>query len=289
MLQSRGKTRITGKKLLAFLLLIITDLAAWTIIVVQNHASIGGTMQKMTWLVWILGVIAVLVIGGSVFFYIFKTPDRHGQLIRSIPLVLLLIGSLVSLLIFRNIADESSTTPDITISVINDIITGLLVLFAFLTLIAATLVFAKRPASSHNPLIISFTRDGEDYEFASWIKGNLDIEQYPSILEPCDGCSAADVFRRIRRHVAHRKHMILALSPDHPLMQRFNMRCWLRLLWILLYYRNMRGGGAFILVFTKECSGARQKALRFFNPIDYYLRDQGEQALLERIRSLQGT
>jgi hypothetical protein len=93
----------------------------------------------------------------------------------------------------------------------------------------------------------------------------------------------------MRRHVAQRKHLILLISPDHPLMQRFNLRYWLQLLWMQLYYRNMRGRGAFILVFTKKCSGARQKALRFFNPIDYYLGDQGEQALLERIRSLQET
>jgi hypothetical protein len=286
MIQSKGKTRITGKKFLSFL--IITDLIAWAIIVIQDHIVIGGVLQNLPWLVWILIVIIGLAIGVGVFLYVFKTEDRHGQLIRSIPLVLLLIASLVGLLIFKGIADASSITPDITITIINDFITGLIVLFAFLTLIAAALVFARPPKSQQYPLIINFTRDGDDSVFADWIKGKLSIEYDTLALEPCDGCSARDVFRKIRRHVAQRTHLILLLSPGHPLMQRFNMRCKLWLLWMQLYYRNMRGRGAFILVFTRECPEARQKALRFFHPIDYYRNDQqGQQELLDRIRSLQ--
>ena len=282
--QSGGKTHITGKAL--FIFLSITDLVAWTIIVMQDHAAIGHVMQNLSWLVWILNVILVLVVGAGAFLYIFKNEDRRGQMLRSISVVVLFIASLIGISIYRNIADGSSTTPDIAITIINDIITGLLAVFAFLTLIAAALVFVKFPAPQEYSLIINFTREGDDSAFATWIRSKLSIEHHTSTLESCDGCSAHDVLRSMRRHVAQKKHLILLLSPGHPLMQHFNLRCKLGLLWMQIYYRNMWSRGAFILVFTRECPEARQTALRFFHPIDYYRGDQGEKELLLRIRSL---
>jgi hypothetical protein len=280
------KTLFSRKGLLC---LLFISLVAWIIIIWQNRASIWGVLQKVSWLLWVIGGLATLFIMAVITFWVFQTPDRRSQLKRLTLPVFLVLVSFGIIWVFKSItASTSSTSSDNFNNTMIAIFTIISTIFVFLTLIVGVLAILPRPSSPQRLVAISYTNNGVNPNFALWIQQQLDHEGWISNFEPCDHRPVSEVLKKIRQHVSQGEHVILALSPDHPLIQGFNRRRKLLLRWMQFYYRNMRERGEFIPVFTQECPEDKEKALLPFRPVNLAdkNKEEAQYLLLKRITTI---
>lgn len=278
------KTWLSHKGLLC---LLFISLVAWIIIIWQNSASIWSVLQKVSWLLWIIGGLTALLIMAVITLWVFQTPDRRSQVKRLTLPVFLALFSLGGVWVFKSITTStSSTSSDNFNNTMIAIFTIISTIFVLLTLIVGILALLPRPTSLQRPVAISYINDGVDPNFALWIQQQLDHEGQASKFEACDHRPVSEVLKKIHQHIAQGEHVILTLSPGHPLIQGFNYRRKLLLRWMQIYYRNMRGRGEFIPVFTQECP--EEKALLPFRPVNLADKDKEEaqDLLLKRITTI---